>query len=359
MLISFLGIPLTYVVNTASTLHGEFGLLVSGIGALSLVCLLTHSAITDRKESNDPMFYVFTLGTFSSVVSFIIALEADGHVKGFMSNYLKNGEPYLKVPYGTMISYWDGVGHYSMYIMMLYAISRGCSYREIGLYWAGSIGHSMIVFVPGIMAGQHGLRPSFFLNTPYMIFPFIACAWILNERPSVPRKQITSSLSRLTSRPMDILLIIGLVASFCIVLLRGFAVLGCQNGYFVGYLKTYEPYLLDSEGFSKMQMIVYLFYFAPYYVMAIYGLMSPGNSWMPDWAMIHAGAAAQAQIAHIGGALHARTPMDFHIPMDPHVRIVFWVINLGLFFIPQLLAYRCGEFPSFFNSQTAKKTHRQ
>lgn len=76
-----------------------------------------------------------------------------------------------------------------------------------------------------------------------------------------------------------------------------------------------EPYLADSSGFPRMQvndnkdsfrkwnqtpvnvfqMLTYSWYFVPYYGMAIYGLLNPGKSWMLDWAMIHAGAAAQVQ----------------------------------------------------------------
>ena len=60
---------------------------------------------------------------FGGVASLIIGLEGDGIVKGFMSEYMKNGEPYLKTAYGTMVSYWDGIGHYALILMILSAMS--------------------------------------------------------------------------------------------------------------------------------------------------------------------------------------------------------------------------------------------
>jgi len=42
-------------------------------------------------------------------------------------------------------------------------------------------------------------------------------------------------------------------------------------------------------------MLVYLYYFVPFYVMVIYSLLVPGCRAMPDWALIFAGAAAQVK----------------------------------------------------------------
>lgn len=45
------------------------------------------------------------------------------------------------------------------------------------------------------------------------------------------------------------------------------------------------------------QMLVYLFYFLPFYVLAIHELLVPGQGqWLASWSVIHAGAAAQVPI---------------------------------------------------------------
>jgi len=42
-------------------------------------------------------------------------------------------------------------------------------------------------------------------------------------------------------------------------------------------------------------MLVYMYYCVPFYSMAIYSLLVPGCSAVPDWALIFAGAAAQVK----------------------------------------------------------------
>lgn len=40
-------------------------------------------------------------------------------------------------------------------------------------------------------------------------------------------------------------------------------------------------------------MLVYMFYVLPFYGLAAYGLIFPGCSWLPDWALVFAGAVGQ------------------------------------------------------------------
>lgn len=89
------------------------------------------------------------------------------------------------------------------------------------------------------------------------------------------------------------------------------------------YIYQYEPYLKDPVGFprvmvslekmdplyinarnqnvifvvSSLQMLVYLFYALPLLTVFIYGLNTPGCSWMLDWTLFFAGAAAQVRPA--------------------------------------------------------------
>lgn len=56
-MLSLLAIPLTYIVNTAQSLHGEVGLLFSGIASLLLVCFLTHMFVGKEGQATDPLFY--------------------------------------------------------------------------------------------------------------------------------------------------------------------------------------------------------------------------------------------------------------------------------------------------------------
>ena len=59
---------------------------------------------------------------------------------------------------------------------------------------------------------------------------------------------------------------------------------------------TSTSYLLSFPVVAWFQMLVYLYYAVPFYVMVIYSLLVPGCHAVPDWALIFAGAAAQVRI---------------------------------------------------------------
>ncbi|XP_075287976.1 transmembrane 6 superfamily member 1 isoform X3 [Opisthocomus hoazin] len=284
--LSLTAIPVTYLFNCLAAGGGSSWAIVA-VGFLVLVFIaLLARVLVKRKPPKDPLFYVYAVFAFTSVVNLIIGLEQDGIIDGFMTHYLREGEPHLNTAYGHVICYWDGSVHYLMYLLMVAAIAWEQSYRTIGLYWLGSITMSIIVFMPGNIVGKYGTKvcPAFFLSVPYICLPIWAGFRIYNQ-PSV----------------------------------------------------THD---------TPVKMLAYMFYSVPYSVIALYGLLVPGCSWMPDLTLIHAGGLAQAQFSHIGASLHARTPYIYRVPEE--AKQFFLVLNIMYGILPQLLAYRCVNKPEFF-----------
>ncbi|XP_029469696.1 transmembrane 6 superfamily member 2 isoform X2 [Rhinatrema bivittatum] len=269
-----------------------------------------------------------------------------------MEFYMKEGEPYLRTAYGIMICYWDGTVHYGFYLMMLSAIVERKDYRNVGLYWLGSLMMSMVVFLPSNMIGKFGseLRPAFLLNIPYLLLPVWAGLNIYKKPKTLPycsvEKVVEEQQKWLHQRPLDLAFVVYLLFAVVFTLFRGLVVLDCPTSFCFNYLYQYEPYLKDPVAYPKVQMLVYLFYALPFFCLCIYGLIRPGCTWMPDWTLVFAGALAQAQFSHIGSSLHHRTPYTYRTPEDawwPFVSSNF-LYALGLNF----LAYRCLQNPSFF-----------
>lgn len=316
---------------------------------VSTIVLVCRASLTAKKIHN-PHFYVFSLFAFTSVIDMGIGLELNGYISEFLTEYLKSGEPYLMCPYGGMICYFDGVAMYLMYLVILYSISNNKSYRSVGLYWAGTLINSMIVLLLGILLGKHGVFPATSLNIPYLIFPVVVTWQLLQNRPKL---QIKASYSSLTKRPLDVFLIIGLVIVIAITLLRGLAVLDDKLPFVKLYLHEVEPILVydDPCPFIKVQMLLYLFYFIPFQVLGIHGLITPGCSWMQDVVLIYAGATAQGQFSHMLTAVHREIPENFRVPDILWVRAAFWTVNLIFTSIPHLLLIRCLKVPEFFSTQ--------
>lgn len=178
--------------------------------------------------------------------------------------------------------------------------------------------------------------------------------------------------------------------------------LDCPLDSCFSYIYQYEPYLKDPVGFPRVmvslekkaeaastnprklktdllpQMLVYFFYAVPLLTVFIYGLSTPGCSWMLDWSVFFAGAVAQVrpfvvtaaavcwyspntlggvidflplfsqtQWCHIGASLHSRTPFTYRIPSDKLWPVI--TVNVLLAAVPTLLALRCYASPAFFH----------
>ncbi|XP_073882612.1 transmembrane 6 superfamily member 2 isoform X7 [Macaca fascicularis] len=151
----------------------------------------------------------------------------------------------------------------------------------------------------------------------------------------------------LLQRPADLALVTYLILAGFFTLFRGLVVLDCPTDSCFVYIYQYEPYLRDPVAYPKVQMLMYMFYVLPFCGLAAYALTFPGCSWLPDWALVFAGAIGQAQFSHMGASMHLRTPFTYRVPEDTWG--CFFVCNLLYALGPHLLAYRCLQWPAFFH----------
>ncbi|XP_068197311.1 transmembrane 6 superfamily member 2 [Antennarius striatus] len=346
-----------FTLNNIPAIQEPLPILGMGIFVLGSVCLLVH-LIVKNKPKVDPLFYVFAEFSFTCLVGLTNALEQDGFIRGFMGFYLKMGEPHLSCAYAVMMSYWEGVFHFGLFLIIIHRMFNGKSYRNLGLLWAGSSIAHQIVLIPGVVVGKHGsnLRPVFVRNVPFFLAPFWVASVLFNRPTQMPvitaDKISVEQKKKLTSRPVDLLLSLLLVGAAIFSVFRAFVVLDCSFDFCFTYIYQYEPYLKDPVGFPKVMMLVYLFYAVPLLAAFIYGLQTPGCSWMLDLSIFFAGAMAQTQWCHIGASLHSHTPFTYRLPSDKWWPVIS--LNVLLAVVPILLALRCHAIPTYFMKPVSK-----
>ncbi|XP_042345368.1 transmembrane 6 superfamily member 1-like isoform X1 [Plectropomus leopardus] len=353
--LSLVSIPMCYFFNSLIFNNSAEAFLFAGCSTV-IILAISMLFMLKKKAPVDPLFYVYGVHAFLSVVNLIIGLEQDNIIDGFVTFYLKEADPHINTAHGHMISYWDGCVHYLMYLLMIAAITWGDSYRAIGLYWVGSFLMRAIVYILGNAVGKYGIQvsPLFLLHMFYTSVSVWACFRIFSQ-PSTRDVQNIQEADRksLLQRPLDLLFVIYLIPAFAFCVFRGLVVLDCSGKWCQGYTQQFEPYLKDPSAYPKVQMLVNMLYSGPYYIITLYGLLVPGCEWMPDVTLVHSGALAQAQFTHIGASLHTRTPFSYRVPTGSQA--VFLLLNILYALVPQALCYRCCTRPAFFLRSTPDK----
>ncbi|XP_073347321.1 transmembrane 6 superfamily member 2 [Pagrus major] len=356
-LLSLLAPGVLYTINNIPALQEPLPILGVGMVVLGCVLLLTLLIVRNQKKV-DPLFYAFAEFSFTCLVGLTNALEQDGFISGFMGFYVKKGEPHMSTAYAVMMSYWEGVLHYLLFLIIIHRMFKGKSYRSLALLWAGSSMAHQIVLIPGVVVGKYGsnIRPAFWRNIPFFLAPFWAASLLFSrprEMPIVTADKISVEQKKsLLFRPVDLLLSLLLLAAGAFSVFRGFVVLDCPLDTCFTYVYQYEPYLKDPVGFPRVMMLAYLFYAVPLLTVFIYGLRTPGCSWMLDWTIFFAAAMAQTQWCHIGASLHSRTPFTYRVPADKWWPVIG--LNALLAAAPALLALRCYSNPAYFMKPVPK-----
>ncbi|XP_032368933.1 transmembrane 6 superfamily member 1 isoform X1 [Etheostoma spectabile] len=352
--LSLMSIPICYSFNSLIYSNSAEAFFFAGCSTVLILAISTRF-ILKKRAPVDPLFYVYAVYAFLSVVNLIIGLEQDNIIDGFVTFYLKEADPHINTAHGHMISYWDGCVHYLIYLLMIVAITWGDSYRAIGLYWVGSFLMRAVVYILGNAVGKFGthVSPLFLLHMLYISVSVWACFRTFSQ-PSTWDAQFPEEERKcLLHRPLDLLFIIYLILAFAFCVFRGLVVLDCSSKWCQVYTQQYEPYLKDPSAYPKVQMLLSMLYSGPYYIITLYGLMVPGCEWMPDLTLVHSGALAQAQFTHIGASLHTRTPFSYRVPADSQP--VFLLVNVLYALVPQALCYRCCSRPAFFLRPTPEK----
>ncbi|XP_066061632.1 transmembrane 6 superfamily member 2 [Chamaea fasciata] len=345
-----LALPAALGVSAAAALPPTTLALTVTLVLLGLVTLLILTG--DFSLFQDPLYCVFVAFSFVSAVDLLVALEEDGLIAGVTETFVREGAAHLRTAHGLLGCYWAGSVHCGLCLALAAAAGSRRNYRDLGLFWLGSMLMSAVVFLLGNLIGKYSpeLSPSFLLNLPYLLLLTWTGRRLLQQPRALPplsARQIAEEQSKpLHRRPQDVLLILLLILSAAFTFFRGLVVLDCPADSCFDYTYLREPYLRDPVGYPKVQMLIYLFYLLPFLLAAALGLALPGCWWLPDCSLLCAGAVAQAQFAHVGSSLHPRTPFPYQTPDEALGG--FLLSNALLALCPLLLALRCRRRPAFF-----------
>lgn len=343
-LMALLSWPIFVVLDRLSIFKTERSAVLAGLVLLGTALLLIILLFKRYFKRVDPFIYVFSLLCCDAVPGLIFVLELDGFIPRYNSTTMVTGiEPFMKTSYGVVSTYWNGVVHLALYLAAITLYVRRDSHREVTLFWAGSLLNMYVVLLPSLITQTPNDKSAIYINAPIILLPIVVMGYYMHRRPVQARSFLEAP--KIWKRPVDLLFFIYFLFAACVVVFRGMTVIGGKAVCMKDYLNSYEPYLKDSHNFPKFQAMAYLYFYLAYYLSAMYGVLHPGQHWMADWSLVHAGAAAQAQFTHIAGSFNRRTSASMRPPVTGTNGLVYWSINLLMLVVPQLFALWCLQDP--------------
>ncbi|XP_005104916.1 transmembrane 6 superfamily member 1 isoform X6 [Aplysia californica] len=185
--------------------------------------------------------------------------------------------------------------------------------------------------------GKDEVELTLFIDASYVVVPLLTLINMIHNRAT--QAHIFSKFPPLWKRPVDLIFFLYFFVAMQIAMMRALAIHGANVSFIKQYVKLVEPYLGDPSGAPKFQMLTYDYLYVCYYIFAMYGVWSPGQHWMGDFSLVHAGAAGQAQFTYLAGALNSRTSKSLRPPSGGKGAIIFWAVNGILFVMPHLFAF--------------------
>ncbi|XP_078487306.1 transmembrane 6 superfamily member 1-like [Ciona intestinalis] len=333
---------------------------VLGYASYISLIFVFSKILPPKKKNGNPekykrggLYYVCCLFTWCTVTDLIFFLEVIGVVDGFIGFYLRNGEPYLDSSFGTIALLWDPLGNLIVYLIIIYRIDNNLDCRNAVLYFSGTLITSLFCLLVGGVSGTHGkqLYPSTWLNVPYVVAPI----YYLLEFVSKPR-QFSKEIIRKVStdyRILDILLSLGLFATFVFGILRGLSAFGSPMYLANVYSNDFEPYLMDPSKFGAVWVIYFMIIGSILQISIVFGLFNPGSSWVLDLSIIYAAITIHGTFIHLIPQFCEGVLPKYHIPPDTQ-----WLVVLSNLFIPIVsvsVVIRCFQEQSYFKSLNHKQ----
>ncbi|XP_016090103.1 transmembrane 6 superfamily member 1-like [Sinocyclocheilus grahami] len=172
-----------YTINHVPFLQDPQVILAIGIMVLTTIFLLANRSVKSTK-STDPLYYVFAVFSFTSVVSITNALQHHGFIKGFMDFYISKVRS-LSHTHTHPHTHTHTHTHTMTCYLRCCAVgfsSYSKPFRSLALVWAGSMIASQIVLITGVVVGKYGKNlPAFWRNAPSLVLPIWAAAKLFNR----------------------------------------------------------------------------------------------------------------------------------------------------------------------------------